>query len=74
VFYIFVPEERSIFDAPDPPKTTMEALTQRHNKYKNAAASAKEENNGGKSRRMGRIAKVSSLLNGLYYMKVLVLS
>ena len=52
----------------------MEALTQRHNKYKNAAASAKEENNGGKSRRMGRIAKVSSLLNGLYYMKVLVLS
>lgn len=52
-------EERSIFNAPEPPKTTLEALTQRLNKYQNAAQQAKEEGNSSKSRRMGRIAKVS---------------
>ncbi|KAL4236983.1 Coiled-coil and C2 domain-containing protein 1A [Mactra antiquata] len=50
-------EERSIFQAPEPPKTALEALHQRLDKYKNAEQQAKEEGNSSKSRRMGRIAK-----------------
>lgn len=43
---------------PPPPKTVMEALEQRLAKYQDAADKAKEEGNGGKARRMGRIIKV----------------
>ncbi|XP_052776019.1 coiled-coil and C2 domain-containing protein 1-like isoform X2 [Mya arenaria] len=50
-------EERSIFKAPDPPKSTMDALSQRLDKYKTAEQQAKEEGNGSKARRMGRITK-----------------
>lgn len=51
-------EERALFQAPTAPKTTMDALSQRLDKYKNAEQQAKEEGNMSKSRRMGRITKV----------------
>lgn len=44
-------------ELPPPPKNILEALTQRLEKYKSVEASAKEEGNGGKARRMGRIVK-----------------
>jgi len=43
---------------PPPPTTILEALEQRLAKYKDAADKAKEEGNGSKARRMGRITKV----------------
>lgn len=48
---------------PPPPKTVMEALEQRLAKYQDAADKAKEEGNGGKARRMGRIIKVSQIIS-----------
>lgn len=44
-------------ELPPPPKTIMEALTQRLVKYQSQEAHAKEEGNSGKVRRMGRIVK-----------------
>ena len=43
---------------PEPPKTTMDALLQRLEKYKNAEQQAKEGGESSKARRMGRIVKV----------------
>lgn len=48
-----------MFNAPDAPKTIMEALTQRLEKYKSSEAAAKAEGDSSKARRMGRIVKVS---------------
>lgn len=45
------------FKAPPPPKTVLEALQQRLEKYKSAAEQAQQEGNGSKARRMGRIQK-----------------
>lgn len=50
-------QEKAIFNAPDAPKTVMEALTQRLEKYKSSESSAKSEGDSGKARRMGRIVK-----------------
>lgn len=44
-------------ELPPPPKTIMEALTQRLAKYQSQEAHAKEEGNSSKVRRMGRIVK-----------------
>lgn len=44
-------------ELPPPPKTIMEALTQRLVKYQSQEAHAKEEGNSSKVRRMGRIVK-----------------
>ena len=46
-------------EPPGPPSTILEALQQRLDKYESAAAQAKEEGNGSKARRMGRIVKVN---------------
>ncbi|KAK3612667.1 hypothetical protein CHS0354_042193 [Potamilus streckersoni] len=60
---VFVPpppsadEERALFNAPDAPKTVLEALQQRLQKYTSVEAEAKAENNSTKARRMGRIVK-----------------
>lgn len=45
-----------------PPATAMEALQQRLEKYQETALKAKEEGNGSKARRMGRIVKVRKKL------------
>ncbi|CAG5121470.1 unnamed protein product [Candidula unifasciata] len=50
-------EEKSLFNAPDAPKTIMEALTQRLEKYKTTESAAKTEGDSSKVRRMGRIVK-----------------
>ncbi|XP_035827871.1 coiled-coil and C2 domain-containing protein 1-like isoform X2 [Aplysia californica] len=50
-------EEKSMFQAPDAPRTAMEALTQRLDKYKSSESSAKAAGEGSKARRMGRIVK-----------------
>ena len=47
-----------MFKAPEVANTTMEALQQRLLKYRESADQAKQEGNGSKARRMGRIAKV----------------
>jgi len=51
------PPDPAQYGAPPPPKTIMEALQQRHHKYKSEETSAKESDNGSKARRMGRICK-----------------
>ena len=56
-----ISEEQKLFQAPEPPKSTMEALVQRLEKYKNAEQQAKESGETSKARRMGRIAKVGPL-------------
>ncbi|KAL3868975.1 hypothetical protein ACJMK2_041720 [Sinanodonta woodiana] len=50
-------EERALFNAPDAPKTVLEALQQRFQKYTSVEAEAKAENNSNKARRIGRIVK-----------------
>ncbi|XP_059170494.1 coiled-coil and C2 domain-containing protein 1-like [Physella acuta] len=50
-------QEKAIFNAPDAPKTVMEALTQRLEKYKSSETAAKNDGDSSKSRRMGRIVK-----------------
>ncbi|XP_077991493.1 coiled-coil and C2 domain-containing protein 1-like [Glandiceps talaboti] len=45
------------FGVPSAPKTAMEALQQRLEKYKSSEQSAKQEGNSSKARRMGRIVK-----------------
>lgn len=45
-------------EPPGPPSSILEALQQRLEKYNSAATQAKEEGNGSKARRMGRIVKV----------------
>ena len=56
---LYLSEEQQLFKAPEAPKTTMDALQQRLEKYKNAEQQAKEAGETSKCRRMGRIAKVS---------------
>ena len=46
-------------EPPPAPKTVLEALQQRLAKYEEATQKAKEEGNGSKARRMGRIVKVN---------------
>lgn len=46
-----------IFGAPPPPKTVLEALEQRLNKYKSEVEKANSASNSSKARRMGRIVK-----------------
>jgi len=46
-----------MFGAPPAPKSIMEALAQRLDKYKSEEAKAKESGNSSKARRMGRIVK-----------------
>ncbi|KAL5022471.1 hypothetical protein ScPMuIL_001626 [Solemya velum] len=50
-------EEKEFFKAPDAPKTVMDALQQRLEKYKQSEDSAKVAGESGKARRMGRIVK-----------------
>lgn len=51
-------EEENVIDESIPvPKTVLEALQQRLAKYETAVAAAKEEGQGSKARRMGRIVK-----------------
>ncbi len=50
-------EAKKLFNAPPPPNTVMEALEQRLNKFKSTLEQAKEEDNAGKVRRLGRIVK-----------------
>ncbi|KAH9492096.1 Coiled-coil and C2 domain-containing protein 1-like, partial [Bulinus truncatus] len=50
-------QEKTLFNAPEAPKTVMEALTQRLEKYKSTETAAKSEGDSGKARRMGRIVK-----------------
>ena len=51
-------EAKKLFQAPDAPKTVMEALMQRLEKYKSSEDSAKQAGDSSKARRMGRIVKV----------------
>lgn len=51
-------EAKSLFGAPDPPKTVLEALEQRLQKYKHTEVEAKEKGESSKARRYGRIVKV----------------
>lgn len=51
-------EAKSLFGAPDPPKTVLEALEQRLQKYKQTEVEAKEKGESSKVRRYGRIVKV----------------
>ncbi|PVD23464.1 hypothetical protein C0Q70_16736 [Pomacea canaliculata] len=50
-------ESKRLFQAPDAPKTVIEALVQRLEKYRSAEDSAKTAGDSGKARRMGRIVK-----------------
>lgn len=50
-------EAKSLFGAPDPPKTVLEALEQRLQKYKHTEVEAKEKGESSKARRYGRIVK-----------------
>ncbi len=50
-------EAKKLFNAPPPPNTVMEALEQRLSKFKSTLEQAKEEENAGKVRRLGRIVK-----------------
>lgn len=50
-------------EPPSAPSSILEALQQRLEKYEGAAAQAKEEGNGSKARRMGRITKVFCVAN-----------
>lgn len=50
-------ESRKAFKAPDPPKTILEALEQRLEKYKSAETEANAAGEGSKARRHGRIVK-----------------
>ena len=50
-------ESRKVFKAPEPPKTVLEALEQRFEKYKSAETEAKAAGEGSKARRHGRIVK-----------------
>ncbi|CAG2114427.1 unnamed protein product, partial [Medioppia subpectinata] len=50
-------DAKKFFNAPPPPNTVMEALEQRLAKFKSTLSQANEENNGSKSRRLGRIVK-----------------
>lgn len=59
--YDYFIESRKVFKAPEPPKTVMEALEQRLEKYKSAEAEAKAAGEGSKARRHGRIVKVVML-------------
>ena len=56
-------EAKKLFQAPDAPKTVMEALMQRLEKYRSSEDSAKQAGESGKARRMGRIVKVPFLLS-----------
>lgn len=49
--------EADLFGAPPPPKTIMDALEQRLNKYKSEVEKATSTSNSSKARRMGRIVK-----------------
>jgi coiled-coil and C2 domain-containing protein 1 len=65
-------ESRKVFKAPEPPKTVLEALEQRFEKYKSAESEAKAAGEGSKARRHGRIVKVrfdyqNKLYNGYFY-------
>ena len=51
-------EKKKIYQAPTEAGSLMEALEQRLDKYKTSSQQAKDEGNGSKARRMGRIVKV----------------
>jgi len=51
------PTKSASSEPPPPPSNVLEALQQRLEKYESAANQAKEEGNGSKARRMGRIVK-----------------
>jgi len=51
------PPDPSVFGAPPAPNTIEEALNQRLAKYREDEAKAKEEGNGSRARRLGRICK-----------------
>lgn len=53
-------------EPPPAPKTVLEALQQRLAKYEEATQKAKEEGNGSKARRMGRIVKVNLIARKKY--------
>ncbi len=53
-------DQAKLFKAPEAAGSTLEALQQRLMKYRESADQAKQEGNGSKARRMGRIAKVSA--------------
>ena len=59
-------EAKKLFQAPDAPKTVMEALMQRLEKYKSSEDSAKQAGDSSKARRMGRIVKVV-FVPGLFF-------
>ena len=56
------PTKTASSEPPPPPSSVLEALQQRLEKYESAANQAKEEGNGSKARRMGRIVKVDILI------------
>lgn len=51
------PNDPSLFNAPPPPTTIMEALEQRLEKFRSTLETAKSEGNNSKVRRVGRIIK-----------------
>lgn len=53
------PEDPSLFRAPPPPTSVLEALQQRLAKYQTTFQEATSSGNSSKARRMGRIVKVS---------------
>ncbi len=54
-----ISDKAKLFKAPESAGSVMEALNQRLAKYRESADQAKQEGNGSKARRMGRIAKVT---------------
>lgn len=55
---LFFKVEKKLYNAPDQPTTTLDALNQRMAKYKSCEEEAKASGNSSKVRRMGRIVKV----------------
>ena len=66
-------ESKKLFQAPDAPKSVMEALLQRLDKYKGTETKAKQEGEGSKARRMGRIVKVIMILMIIMIIVILII-
>jgi len=67
LLYLFHPDKKKLYNAPETAGSVLEALNQRLAKYKEAEQMAKEENNASKMKRQARIVKVHEKLIGKYF-------
>ena len=72
--FVFCAEAKKLFQAPEAPKTVLEALTQRLEKYKSSQDSARQGGDSGKARRMGRIVKVAVAFPSFFSLSVFLYS